>query len=135
MHGRPRADPGRACPHGAPNPILRLSCAYWRRSIVPGQKQIVREVQESRGESRPATQPAGGHGPVARPSGGGAPAPDAVRAEWDAYWSGEPSGIMRLYDVIAVFYRLFIIKPALKYYMKRYFAPGEPVLHAGCGGG
>ena len=37
--------------------------------------------------------------------------------------------------VIAVIYRLFIIKPALNHYMKRYFAPGEPVLHAGCGGG
>lgn len=93
------------------------------------------EVQESRSESRPATRPAGGHGPVVRPSGGGAPAPETVRAEWDAYWSAESSGIKRLYDVIAVIYRLFIIKPALNHYMKRYFAPGEPVLHAGCGGG
>ena len=96
------------------------------------------EVQESRSESRPAGRPAVGHGPVAPvepPSGGGAPAPDRVEADWDAYWSTESTGIKRLYDVIAVIYLLFIIKPALNHYMKRYFAPGDPVLHAGCGGG
>lgn len=55
--------------------------------------------------------------------------------EWDQYWAAEEQKKKRLYDAIAVFYRKYIIKPALNHYMKKEFAQGSLLLHAGCGPG
>lgn len=55
---------------------------------------------------------------------------------WDAYWDGQKTqagGL--LYDAIASFYRKWIIRPSLNRFVRRYFAPGAQVLHAGCGSG
>jgi len=55
---------------------------------------------------------------------------------WDAYWDGRKThagGL--LYDAIASFYRRWIIRPSLNRFVKRHFAPGARVLHAGCGSG
>lgn len=56
-------------------------------------------------------------------------------SEWDRYWVEGSSGGFSLYGVIASFYRKFIIRPSLKRFLDRYFAPGSDILHAGCGSG
>ena len=54
---------------------------------------------------------------------------------WDEYWQKKEGKGKALYDLIAVFYRTFIIKPMLNRYMRREFVERADVLHAGCGGG
>ncbi len=57
-------------------------------------------------------------------------------AEWERYWEGK-TGKKRsgFYDVIAQFYRLYIIKRTLRHYTRKHFAAHAKLLHAGCGGG
>lgn len=53
---------------------------------------------------------------------------------WDAYWEKKGTcGI--IYDTIAAFYRKFIIKQSLNYFIRKHFNQGDEVLHAGCGSG
>lgn len=55
---------------------------------------------------------------------------------WDAYWDGQKTragGL--LYDAVAAFYRKWLIRPSLNRFVRRHFAPGAKVLHAGCGSG
>ncbi len=54
---------------------------------------------------------------------------------WDEYWHKKDSNTRFLYDIIAVFYRKFIIKPLLDRFIRREFSRGAEVLHAGCGSG
>jgi dolichol-phosphate mannosyltransferase len=54
---------------------------------------------------------------------------------WDEYWNKKNNLISKIYDMIAVFYRLFIIRPSLSYYLKKFFRNGDNILHAGCGSG
>jgi len=61
--------------------------------------------------------------------------PTAAEREWDAYWSEKKKPGALVYDLIAAFYRKFIIKPSLNYFARKYFSPRAEVLHAGCGGG
>jgi SAM-dependent methyltransferase len=56
-------------------------------------------------------------------------------AEWDSYWTRNKNLLGSLYDLIAGFYRRFIIKRALNFFLKKHFPPGSAVLHAGCGSG
>lgn len=55
--------------------------------------------------------------------------------EWEAYWQSGKTEKKTLYDLVAVFYRRFIIKEPLSYFIKREFGPRTELLHAGCGGG
>ncbi len=55
--------------------------------------------------------------------------------EWEQYWKAGEENKKGLYDLIAVFYRKFIIKGPLNYFIKREFPLGAQLLHAGCGGG
>ena len=55
-------------------------------------------------------------------------------AVWDHYLELGNSKRL-LYNLIAHFYRVFLIGPAFRYYMKRYFSSSSSLLHAGCGGG
>ena len=55
--------------------------------------------------------------------------------EWESYWQGQKSSGGLLYELIAAFYRKFIIKPALNHFIYKYFRKGCALLHAGCGGG
>lgn len=55
--------------------------------------------------------------------------------EWDQYWLSERKKRKILYDATAVFYRKYIIKNTLNYYVEKFFARKAKVLHAGCGGG
>jgi len=54
---------------------------------------------------------------------------------WDAYWEDSGYRGKWLYDGIAACYRQFIIRPALNYFVFRYFPSRVCVLHAGCGSG
>ena len=58
-----------------------------------------------------------------------------AEAEWDQYWllKKEPGGL--LFDLVAAFYRKFIIKRILNYFTSKHFSPRTRILHAGCGSG
>jgi dolichol-phosphate mannosyltransferase len=58
-----------------------------------------------------------------------------AQREWDAYWLQKKKPGALVYDLIAAFYRKFIIKPGLNHFARKYFSPGARILHAGCGGG
>jgi len=52
---------------------------------------------------------------------------------WDHYWSKNSE--RKIYDFIAEFYRKFIIRPALNFFIKKYFKKNDVLIHAGCGSG
>jgi len=54
---------------------------------------------------------------------------------WDRYWRSKSDSGSRIYQVIAAFYRKFIIKPSLNKFLNRTFPAGATLLHAGCGSG
>jgi dolichol-phosphate mannosyltransferase len=61
--------------------------------------------------------------------------PTTAQKEWDAYWFEKKKPGALVYDLIAAFYRKFIIKPSLNHFAQKHFSPHAEVLHAGCGGG
>ncbi|HJT52784.1 MAG TPA: methyltransferase domain-containing protein, partial [Candidatus Angelobacter sp.] len=64
-----------------------------------------------------------------------APRDIATGREWDAYWLAKDKPASLIYDLIAVFYRKFIIRRIVNHFIPKYFPPGGDVLHAGCGSG
>jgi glycosyltransferase involved in cell wall biosynthesis/predicted SAM-dependent methyltransferase len=55
---------------------------------------------------------------------------------WDDYWSAKDNkSTLLLYDLIAAFYRKFIIKPSLNRFILGNFNAESRLLHAGCGSG
>lgn len=58
-----------------------------------------------------------------------------VQKEWDVYWNKDKKSENILYDLIAVFYRVFIIRGILDDFTRKHFVRGSKVLHAGCGSG
>lgn len=54
---------------------------------------------------------------------------------WGSYWGNKQNAVLLMYDIVAAFYRKFIIKPALSRYIKKYFDEDSILLHAGCGSG
>jgi SAM-dependent methyltransferase len=60
--------------------------------------------------------------------------PEVRGKNWDQYWvdSAKSKG---LFEIIAKFYRRFIISPTVKHYFRKYFRdePDRVYLHAGCG--
>lgn len=54
---------------------------------------------------------------------------------WEAYWTEHPGGGGGWFQVLAGFYRRFIIRPHLNRHLRKVFPPGTRLLHAGCGGG
>ncbi len=64
------------------------------------------------------------------------PNPDLAGPQlWDAYWSEKASRTHRVYDAIATTYRNRVIRPRLGQFVRKHFAPGSALLHAGCGSG
>ena len=63
-----------------------------------------------------------------------------TQAEWDHYWQlknesdGGKSG-SDWYNVIARFYRIYLIRGALTHFIVKHFSQKAKLLHAGCGGG
>ena len=67
------------------------------------------------------------------PSGNSAALPDPQG--WIDYWAGKSKPTLLVYDLIAAFYRKFIIRPSLNHYILKYFNADSRLLHAGCGSG
>ena len=62
--------------------------------------------------------------------------PEVMRDNWDKYWDGKGRKTEKsTYDVIASFYRNYLIKPTLNHFIRKTFAPQAELMHAGCGGG
>jgi ubiquinone/menaquinone biosynthesis C-methylase UbiE len=61
--------------------------------------------------------------------------PSRVQEEWDAYWLSKKQPGALIYDLIAAFYRKFIIKQFLNYFIAKHFSSQAQILHAGCGSG
>lgn len=55
--------------------------------------------------------------------------------QWDRYWAKKTDSGGFVYDLVSVFYRKFVIKPAVNYFIQKHFRPGQNLLHAGCGSG
>jgi SAM-dependent methyltransferase len=53
---------------------------------------------------------------------------------WDEYWSGKPTALGALYDLVARVYRR-VIRRNLRRYAERSFTEDARLLHAGCGSG
>lgn len=53
--------------------------------------------------------------------------------DWEEYWRKKRS--RAIYDLIASFYRNFIIKGSLNFFIKKYGKRDDLLLHAGCGSG
>lgn len=54
--------------------------------------------------------------------------------KWDNYWK-KNNEIDKTYSAIATFYRIYIIKRAINYFIKSNFSKNSTLLHAGCGTG
>jgi len=54
---------------------------------------------------------------------------------WDDYWKKQQSINNWVYDRIAEFFRLFLIRPYLNKYIRKHFPRGVTLVHAGCGSG
>ena len=54
---------------------------------------------------------------------------------WDAYWQRKKDKGTLAYDVVASIYRNLVIKERLNSVIRREFAEGAKLLHAGCGSG
>jgi dolichol-phosphate mannosyltransferase len=62
--------------------------------------------------------------------------PDKTAEEWNEYWGQrEPRPEYKFYEIVASFYRKYLIKGTLNHFIRKTFRPGEHLLHAGCGGG
>src|SRR6266853_2535089 len=62
--------------------------------------------------------------------------PEVMRDMGDRYWDSKGREVERsTYDVIASFYRNYLIKPTLNHFIRRTFSPHAELIHAGCGGG
>lgn len=56
--------------------------------------------------------------------------------DWNSYWDlANRNRTHPLYNLIAEFYRKFIIRPNLNKYIRKFFSPLDTILHAGCGSG
>ncbi|MEK7502333.1 MAG: glycosyltransferase [Patescibacteria group bacterium] len=61
--------------------------------------------------------------------------PGKTEKEWDEYWRNPRKKRKILYDTIAVFYRKYIIRRYLNYFINKTFKKNQKILHAGCGAG
>ena len=58
-----------------------------------------------------------------------------IELDWDIYWADKDKTGNVVYDFLAGIYRRLIVKNILNHFIKKYFAKGIKVLHAGCGSG
>lgn len=103
--------------------LLRICIRTWTRK----DSFIYSEPQNSggnsgQGEFKPYV-PTGDNNPL------------KVQQEWDVYWNKDRKSENVFYDLIAVFYRVFIIRRILNHFTRKHFVKNSKVLHAGCGSG
>lgn len=55
--------------------------------------------------------------------------------QWDEYWTKKKTKSQAIYRLVAGFYREFIIKRSLNYFIEKEFKKGSRLLHAGSGTG
>ncbi len=55
--------------------------------------------------------------------------------EWDKYWTKKKTASQEIYRYFASFYRKFLIKRSLNYFLEKEFKKGASLLHAGSGSG
>lgn len=55
--------------------------------------------------------------------------------DWDKYWTKRKTKTQAIYKTIASFYRKYIIKKTLNFFLESEFKKGSKLLHAGCGTG
>lgn len=55
--------------------------------------------------------------------------------EWNKYWKKKTNKSQLVYKLIASFYRKYVIKRALNFFLESEFKKGAKLLHAGCGTG
>jgi len=60
---------------------------------------------------------------------------DSSSSAWDDYWGSAYDKRPLWYDILAGFYRRWIIRPAFENSITSTFAPNSSLLHAGCGTG
>ncbi len=58
-----------------------------------------------------------------------------IEQDWDIYWADKDRPSNTAYDFLAGIYRRLIVKNILNHFVKKHFAKGAHVLHAGCGSG
>ncbi len=58
-----------------------------------------------------------------------------IEKDWDKYWKTKKTTSQAIYRVIASFYRQFIIKGLLNYFIEKEFEKEDVLLHAGSGSG
>jgi len=58
-----------------------------------------------------------------------------IKEEWDKYWKVNTNNQSIIYELIAAFYRKYIIKRSLNFYIRKYYKTRSKLLHAGCGSG
>ncbi len=54
---------------------------------------------------------------------------------WDSYWTRSQEKSRLIYSAIAAIYRRLTIRRSLNHFARKHFAPGDRLLHAGCGSG
>lgn len=103
--------------------LIRICLRTWTKRetfiYVPSVSPVAKAFH---GENKPYTS-------------SGINSPAQVQKEWDVYWNKERKSENILYDMIAVFYRVFIIRRILDHFTRKHFVRNSKVLHAGCGGG
>ncbi len=60
---------------------------------------------------------------------------EKVEKDWDKYWTKKQNTSQSIYRLIASFYRQFIIKGLLNYFISQEFKQNDKLLHAGSGSG
>jgi dolichol-phosphate mannosyltransferase len=55
--------------------------------------------------------------------------------DWNSYWDTKKQTSNRVYEMIAEVYRTLVIRRRLNQAIRKTFAPGSRLLHAGCGSG
>lgn len=58
-----------------------------------------------------------------------------VEEDWDIYWADKDRPSNEVYDFLSGIYRRLIVKTILNHFIRKHFAKGQKVLHAGCGSG
>lgn len=103
--------------------LTRICLRTWtQRETFIYSQPVAMTANAFHGENKPYT-------------GSGNNSPASVQKEWDSYWNKDRKSENIVYDMIAVFYRVFIIRRILDHFIRKHFVRGSKVLHAGCGGG